>query len=96
MACACKANQDIAYLQQKYGVKGPQQKQTHIRANASILLQSIGAATISILFSPILFLSVICKIFINNKKNIKIEDIFFLKNLNFVKDGKRKQQIVPN
>lgn len=96
MACACKANQDIAYLQKKYGVKGPEQKKTNMRDNASIMLQSIAAATISLLLSPIIFISIIGKILVKNKNNIKLEDIFFLKNLNFVKDGKRKQQIVPN
>lgn len=72
MACACKTNRDIAYLQKNYGVthqKGS--KETNIRGSFNVFLKKILAYTAVVVFLPITITIVLIQLF--GHKIIKID-----------------------
>jgi len=76
MACACKVNRDISYLQKRYGVKNtPEQKETHIRENARIFFEKVGIFILTLPFIPIMFLWTIIRA-MSNKTPINISKLF--------------------
>ena len=76
MACACKVNRDISYLQKRYGVKSvADKKETHIRQNAKVFLEKIGIFIITLPFIPVLFIWTILRTLIN-KNPINISKLF--------------------
>ena len=57
MACACKINRDISYLQKRYGVKDvAENKQTHIRQTTRVFLEKIGIFIVILPVVPFLFM----------------------------------------
>lgn len=77
MGCACKTNQQISYLQRKYGDKQPRSVRTNIREMFSIGTKKvlIGVIIIPILPIAVIFLAIkhmFTKKPINIKKTFKI------------------------
>ena len=76
MACACKVNRDISYLQKRYGVKSVvDKKETHIRQDAKVFLEKIGIFIITLPFIPVLFVWTIFRALVN-KNPINISKLF--------------------
>lgn len=73
MACACKVNQQLSYLQRKYGVDGPKKKNRK-PFNFKIMLFNIINLIVCILLSPIILLTIL----FNKKKVINIGKVFGL------------------
>jgi len=53
MGCNCKTNQQISYLQRKYGDKQPKSKTTHIREMVSTTIKNILLIILMIPIVPI-------------------------------------------
>ena len=75
MACACKVNQELSFLQKKYGVGGPKNKKTDISYRAKKLFMNAITIPITLLLTPIMFFSII----FNKKGVIKLDKVFGLK-----------------
>lgn len=73
MACACKVNQQLSYLQKKYGVGGPKKK-PGFSVNAKVLVVNIFDAILAILLSPIMLMTIL----FNRKGVINISKLFGL------------------
>ena len=91
MACNCKVDQKISYIQRKYGPKGPQQKTTHMAMEWWELLQTLCVFLITVILSPILLFFVIGRVIFSKSPTIKLENLLFLR-----KYGKRKEQIIQD
>lgn len=78
MGCGCKTNQQISYLQQKYGDKQPKSKKTHIKESISIAIQNILLVILVIPVVPIVAIVLILK-HIFSKKPIDINKVFKIK-----------------
>ena len=61
MACACKVNRDIAYLQKKYGVKGKQSEKSEIRINFSIIIKKFFISVVCLLLSPLFLITLLLR-----------------------------------
>lgn len=78
MGCACKTNQQISYLQRKYGTNQPQSKATNIRSNLSIGIKNFLLILLVIPLVPIVGLFLIIRqIFV--KKPIDVNKTFKIK-----------------
>lgn len=73
MACACKVNQQLSYIQRKYGVDGPKQKAGKV-FNTWIILTNIFNAIAAMLLIPFMLISILFR----SKKTINISKIFGL------------------
>ena len=73
MACACKVNQQLSYIQKKYGVNGPKGK---IRTpfNIKLMLMNLLNIVVATLLSPIMLLLIL----FGRKKVINISKVFGL------------------
>ena len=78
MGCACKTNQQISYLQKKYGDKQPKSKATNIRNMVSVSIKNILIAILMIPIMPIILIFLICR-HIFTKKPIDINKTFKIK-----------------
>jgi hypothetical protein len=79
MGCNCKTNQQISYLQKKYGDKIPVSKVTHIREMVSKTIKTILLVILMIPIVPIFGLFLLIRYFftkkpINIKKTFKINE----------------------
>lgn len=73
MACACKVNQQLSYIQRKYGIDGPKQKTGKV-FNTWIILTNIFNAIAAMLLIPFMLISILFR----GKKTINISKIFGL------------------
>jgi len=73
MACACKVNQQLSYIQKKYGVDGSKQKTGKV-FNAWIILTNIFNAIAAMLLIPLMLISILFR----GKKTINISKVFGL------------------
>ena len=73
MACACKVNQQLSYIQKKYGVDGPKQK-TSTPLNVKMTLTNMVNIVISVLLIPFMLISIL----IGGRKVINIGKAFGL------------------
>ena len=73
MACACKVNQQLSYLERKYGTN-PKSKKTSISTKVKVFFVGVVNTVISVLLSPLMILTVI----FNRKKVINISKLFGL------------------
>ena len=73
MACACKVNQQINYLQNTYGVT-KESKKTNIRGSVGLLLKKILVGTIAIALAPLMLVILIIRL-IMGKRVIKINEL---------------------
>lgn len=76
MACACKVNQQLSYLEKKYGVKVPENKETHIKENIKLGIKNV---LLLLLVSPILLIMLpftLIKSIFSKGKSIDINKIF--------------------
>ena len=79
MGCNCKANQQISYLQRKYGDNQPKSKATHIREAVSETIKTILLIILMIPIVPIFTIFLIIRYFFI-KKPINIKKTFKIKN----------------
>lgn len=77
MACACKVNRDITYLQKKYGEKQPENKRTNIKGALNLFFKKIFFSFIIVIFFPLMFAHVLC----HRGKRINITKLFNLKKI---------------
>lgn len=79
MACACKTNEQISYIQKKYGVKQPGQKETHFAPdNIWALLKDVAVFLVVVVFSPLMLLYTIAHSILFHGKPIDIARLFGL------------------
>lgn len=74
MPCACKVNQQLSYLQKKYGTN-PQSKKTNIRGNVGLRIRNVLALLLIIPLLPAFVVYILIKF--TRGENIKIDN--FLK-----------------
>lgn len=79
MACACKVNKQISYLQKKYGYNTPKSKTSNIRGKIEIKIKQILLFFFVLLLLPIELFGIIFHFFINKGKPIQIDKVFRLK-----------------
>lgn len=79
MGCGCKANQQISFLQKKYGNNIPSSKTTKIRETVSNAIKNILLAVVLIPIVPIVFAALVVRNFFT-KKPINIKNTFKIKN----------------
>ena len=80
MACACKVNQQLGYLRQKYGDKLPQSKKTNIRGTVDAVVKNALAYMLVIPLIPVFVIYAFVKAikgekisidkFLRKKKNV--------------------------
>ena len=73
MACACKVNQQLSYIQKKYGVGGPKQK-TGGAFNVKMILTNMFNITIAVLLIPVMLVSIL----VGGRKVINVSKVFGL------------------
>lgn len=73
MACACKVNQQLSYIQKKYGVGGPKQKKA-TAFNARMILTNMLNMVVAVLLTPIMLISIL----IGGRKVINVSRVFGL------------------
>jgi hypothetical protein len=78
MGCACKTNQQISYLQRKYGDKQPKSKSTNIRNIVSVSVKNILIFLLLLPIMPIIFIFLAFR-HIFTKKPIDINKTFKIK-----------------
>lgn len=79
MGCGCKANQQISFLQKKYGNNVPKSKATKIRETTSNAVKNVLLGIMLIPIVPIVFVGLVIRHFIT-KKPINIKKTFKIKN----------------
>lgn len=79
MACACKVNQQIAYLQKKYGHDIPKSKTSDIRGMVSMVMKEIGLFIVIMPFLPVMAVVLLFQIMFSKKKPLRIDKIFKIK-----------------
>lgn len=79
MACACKVNQQLSYLEKKYGVKSPESKKTNIRELVGGKLQTLVLIIIMLPIVPVLLIISIFQSIFSKEKTIYINKIFKIK-----------------
>ena len=72
MACACKVNQQLSYIQKKYGVGGPKQKTSTF--SVKMILTNMLNIVVAVLLTPVMLIS----IFVGSKKVINVSRVFGL------------------
>lgn len=82
MACACKVNQQIEYLQKRYGHNMPKSRSTNIRGMVSLWLKQAGLWLIAIPFIPLMIIGLIFHLIFRGSKPIEIDKTFRLKKKN--------------
>ena len=81
MACACKVNQQIAYMQKMYGEKKPNSSEpkTHIAQDIKAFFHKTAILLILIPLIPVMAIFILgWKIL--KKKPIRMDEIFFRRN----------------
>lgn len=82
MACACKVNQQISYIQKKYGVKQPTSRKSNISFNIKMKVKEAFFLLLAILLSPLMLLHILYKTIFTKDKTIDIKKLFRLKAAN--------------
>jgi len=77
MSCGCKTNQQITYLQRKYGDNQPKSKTTHIRESVEYYVKSFLLFLVMIPVMPIIGLALLTR-HCFSKKPINIKKTFRL------------------
>ena len=78
MACACKVNQQLSYMQKMYGNRqlNSSEPKTHMAEDIKVALHKVGMMILLIPLMPIMFIFVtLWRIF--KKMPLRIDDIFF-------------------
>lgn len=78
MGCGCKTNQQISYLQKKYGDNQPKSKTTRIRESFSVGMKTALLILLMIPIMPIIGLVLLVR-YAFNKKPIDINKTFKIK-----------------
>lgn len=78
MACACKVNQEIEYLQKKYGHNMPKSKSSDIRGMVTGFFKQMGILVLAIPFLPVMLVGILVHLIVKKEKPIKIDKIFKL------------------
>lgn len=75
MACACKVNQQLSYLQKHYGTNKEQEgsRKTDIRTQMIILGKKIISGFFVLLFLPLFLISILIKALFKKNKVIKLD-----------------------
>lgn len=78
MACNCKVNKQISYIQKKYGHNMPVSKESKIRFRVQEKLKGILTFFIGLLFLPIIILHILYVLIFKKDKKISIGKILRL------------------
>jgi hypothetical protein len=79
MACACKVNSDLAFLQKKYGVSQRPDNKKKFEVNWKEILYLLINFFVVIVFLPLFVLHVLFGGVFSKNKNIDIAKVFRLK-----------------
>lgn len=81
MGCNCKVNQQIDYMHRKYGNKLPVSKKTEISFRIKEKAREFLVFLISLIFLPLMVLSVLYKTLFTKDKKISIRKIMKFANV---------------
>lgn len=73
MACACKVNQQLSYIQKKYGINGKETKGP-VPIDVKMVLMNLLSVTVAALLSPFMFILIL----FGGKKVINVSKVFGL------------------
>lgn len=90
MACACKVNQQITYLQRKYGTNIPKNKQTDIGFEISYFFKRVLEVIVVVLTAPFMWFFTVLSKLLSRKKVIDINKLVGLSKY------ERNKQNIPN
>ena len=90
MACACKVNQQLTYLQRKYGTNVPKNKQTTIGFEIGYFFKRVFEAIVVFVTYPIMALFTLFAKLVTRKKVIDINKLVGLSKY------ERNKQNIPN
>lgn len=78
MACACKVNQQLEYLQKHYGVKEYRSSapKTHMSADARIIVHKTVISAMLVILFPIMFLYLLVRMIFFKNKRIALDKLF--------------------
>ena len=78
MACACKVNQQLSYMQKMYGDKKPNSSEpkTHIAQDIKVFFHKLGLMLLLIPLMPLMFIFLVGRS-IFRKTPLKIDNLFF-------------------
>ena len=72
MACACKVNQQLSFIERKYGTKTKVSRKTSISVKAKVVFNTILNAIVVILAAPVMLVSIL----VSRKKVIDVNKVF--------------------
>lgn len=80
MACACKVNQQLEYLQRHYGTKEPRSSapRTHMSGNARIIVHKTLISVMLLILFPVMLLYMAVRMIFFRKKKLAIDKLFRL------------------
>ncbi len=90
MACACKVNQQITYLQRKYGTNVPKNKKTDIGFEISYFFKRVFEFIVVVITTPAMWLFTLFTRLVSKKKVIDINKLVGLSKY------ERNKQNIPN
>lgn len=78
MACACKVNQQLSYMQKMYGNRqlNSSEPKTHIVQDIKVFFHKLGLMLLLIPLMPLMFIFLVGRS-IFRKTPLKIDDLFF-------------------
>lgn len=78
MACACKVNQQLEYLQKHYGTKEHRSSapKTHMSADARIVVHKTIISAMLVILFPIIFLYLLVRMIFFRNKRIALDKLF--------------------
>lgn len=80
MGCACKANQQITFLQKRYGENAPQSKISGVGGRISASIKKSLLVIVSLPIAPIILLISLIKKNLKKEKAININQLFKISN----------------
>lgn len=80
MACACKVNQQLEYLQKHYGAKEHRSSapRTHMSADANAVMHKTVISAMLVILFPIMFMYLLVRMIFFKKKKLAIDKLFRL------------------
>ena len=76
MACACKVNQEISFLQKRYGTENVKRKKSDIKGLVGLWIREVAAACVSIVALPFVFIYALYGVFTSPDGVIRLDKAF--------------------
>lgn len=76
MACACKVNQEISFLQKRYGSENVRSKKSNIKGIVGLWAREVAAACVAILVVPFVFIYALYTVYNSDDGVIKLDKVW--------------------